>query len=102
MAMLTSKFIGREAQLQQLRDLAMHAIDNHGNTLFIQATAGMGTGTLLKEFEERKYNDPELHDAVFINVELEPFGVKDAYSPIVEILEGFGKPKLVNYLFHEL
>jgi predicted ATPase len=92
--MLTSEFIGREAELQRLRDLAIRAMNNQGSTLFIKATAGMGASALLGKFEERIYNDPELNETVLINVELDRFGTEDPYYPFVEILESFEKPKL--------
>jgi predicted ATPase len=92
--MLESRFIGREAELLQLRELAIHSKDKRGGVLFIEAPAGMGTSTLLKEFEDRAHRDLQLSETVFIGGECEQFtGTESAYHPFIEILEAFGKPE---------
>jgi tetratricopeptide (TPR) repeat protein len=93
--MLGFQFIGREDELQKLHDLTIQGIDHHGSILFIEATTGMGTSTLLREFNERTQKDQQLDGTEFIFVECDRFsGTEDAYYPFVEILDSFEKPKL--------
>ena len=97
LVMLESRFIGREAELLQLRELAIHSKDKRGGVLFIEVPAGMGTSTLLKEFEDRAHRDLQLSETVFIGGECEQFtGTESAYHPFIEILEAFGKPENIG------
>jgi predicted ATPase len=51
---------------------------------------GMGTSTLLKEFEERTYIDQQFDDTLFISVECGKLaGPQTSYSPFIDILEAF-------------
>ena len=93
--MLGFQFIGREDELQKLRDLTIQGLCHHGSILFIEATTGMGTSTLLREFDEQTQKDQQLEGTESIIVECDRFsGTEDAYYPFIEILDSFGKPKL--------
>jgi tetratricopeptide (TPR) repeat protein len=95
--MLEPHFIGRKVELKKLHSVLNQAINLNGTTLVIEALTGMGTSTLLKEFENQIHKDPQLDNIIFINVECDKFsGIENAYYPFIKILESFKKGRIEN------
>jgi tetratricopeptide (TPR) repeat protein len=86
-------FIGRENELQELRDLLLKGAKGQGGTLLVEGHAGMGKTTLLETIQKQARQDPELEDTRFLRGECYPHsGPQDAYHPFASILKSLSKP----------
>src|SRR5207245_758396 len=84
--------IGREAELNQLREVLSQGVRGRGKIVFVEGTFGIGKSTLLRGLEEQARTVPELEKSVFAyGYCVEMTGAQNAYQPFVEILDGLSK-----------
>ena len=75
-----TRFVGRERELDLLRDASTRAGGGHGQVVFVVGEAGIGKSRLLAEFRRRLADAPH----VWIEGRCASYGTTTAFLPIVD------------------
>jgi tetratricopeptide (TPR) repeat protein len=87
-----SLFIGREAELAQLKGLLVEGAHMRGSIVFIEGEAGLGKTLLLEMLQTAAHLNAELDSAHFAYGYChEETGTNSAYQPLIEILDALTK-----------
>jgi class 3 adenylate cyclase/tetratricopeptide (TPR) repeat protein len=78
-----TRFIGRERELELLRDCFERARDGRGQAFSIIGEAGLGKSRLLYEFRKALAGE----EVTFLEGHCHPYGAAVAYLPIVDLLK---------------
>src|SRR5262249_31780444 len=82
-----TRFIGREAEMDQLQRARQLALDGRGQVVAIVGEAGVGKSRLLHEF----VRSHQLHGWRILESALTSYGERISYGPIVDLLKNYFK-----------
>jgi len=77
-------FMGRDRELELLKDVYKRAIDGRGQAVSIVADAGMGKSRLLYEFRKIMTNEK----VIFLEGKCLSYSKSKSYHPIIDLLKG--------------
>jgi class 3 adenylate cyclase/tetratricopeptide (TPR) repeat protein len=82
-----TRFVGRDAELEQLRRVHQLADDGHGQVAAIVGEAGVGKSRLIYEFT----HSHRLRDWLVLQSASVSYGKATSYLPVIELLKGYFK-----------
>ena len=82
-----TRFVGRDAELEQLRRAQQLADTGHGQVAAIVAEAGVGKSRLVYEF----INSHHLHGGLVLEGASVSYGKATSYLPVIDLLKGYFK-----------
>jgi class 3 adenylate cyclase/tetratricopeptide (TPR) repeat protein len=82
-----TRFVGRDAELEQLRRAQQLASAGHGQVAAIVGEAGVGKSRLVYEFT----HSHRLHDWLVVESASVSYGKATSYLPVIDLLKGYFK-----------
>jgi class 3 adenylate cyclase/tetratricopeptide (TPR) repeat protein len=82
-----TRFVGRDAELEQLRGAEQLAYDGHGQVVAVVGEAGAGKSRLLYEFT----HSPRLQGWLVLESASVSYGKATTYLPVIDLLKGYFK-----------
>ncbi len=82
-----TRFVGRDAELEQLRRAQRLAADGHGQVAAIVGEAGVGKSRLVYEFT----HSHRLQDWLILEATSVSYGKATSYLPVIDLLKGYFK-----------
>ncbi len=82
-----TRFVGRDAELEQLRRAQQLAGDGHGQVAAVVGEAGVGKSRLLYEFT----HSHRLHGWLVLESASVSYGKATSYLPVIDLLKGYFK-----------
>lgn len=79
-----SKFVGRTAEIEQMKRVAEVARTGHGQIVAAVAEAGVGKSRLFHEFKQIQRDDWRMLEAFSVS-----HGKASAYHPVIDLLKGY-------------
>src|SRR5262249_15982933 len=79
-----SKFVGRKAEIDQMKRVAELARTGHGQIVAAGAEAGVGKAPLFYEFNQMQQTRSRLLEAFSVS-----HGRASAYPPLIDLLKGY-------------
>ena len=80
-----TRFVGREREIDQLRDAFGRAAAGHGQVVFIAGDAGIGKSRLLAEFRSRLADQPHR----WVEGRCAAYGTTTPFLPIIDAMRGY-------------
>ena len=82
-----TRFVGRDAEMEQLRRAQQLASAGHGQVAAIVAEAGVGKSRLVYEFTHSHH----LHGGLVLQGASVSYGTATSYLPVIDLLKGYFK-----------